>query len=470
MTTSHLLPTPPEKEEAIYGAWERFVRGENEISGVRPEVALSWQRSRDQYQVDPFLAEAPAAVSDVTHSLEHDVVFSELGFRAAAMVNEVAGLSGVITIADANGRILSEWGDKETHRMGAEAGLAPWRCWSERAVGTNGMGTALENPRAVVVRRQEHWCQAFHDWSCAAAAVRDVVTKAPIAVLNISCWRRELPASTTTWLRNVTTHTQSMLRTRARDGGAELLAVFHHERSHTPAPLAAVDTAGRVVVADEAAAVLLGVPAEAAAVDPAVRWNPQLPELIRAAKYATERAGHDPDWAGSTQICTHLADDPTPVCIRPVFQYGNLVGHLVTFTESDDEQLPGEARRPAATPPATGGNGGQPHRVIGQRENRMVLMPGESVMLAETEGNDVWLTTDQGRLQAAATSLDKLDYELSALGFLRVHRRYVVNLNRVQEVERRDKGELFLVMDDPKATMVPVSRRNTRAVRQALGI
>ncbi|MBO0842683.1 MAG: LytTR family transcriptional regulator DNA-binding domain-containing protein [Nocardioides sp.] len=43
-------------------------------------------------------------------------------------------------------------------------------------------------------------------------------------------------------------------------------------------------------------------------------------------------------------------------------------------------------------------------------------------------------------------------------------------MSRIREVERRDKGELVLVMDDPGSTMVPVSRRNARTVRRALGI
>jgi sigma-54 dependent transcriptional regulator, acetoin dehydrogenase operon transcriptional activator AcoR len=51
-----------------------------------------------------------------------------------------------------------------------------------------------------------------------------------------------------------------------------------------------------------------------------------------------------------------------------------------------------------------------------------------------------------------------------------VHRQYLVNLSRVREVERREKGELVLVMDDFKNTMVPVSRRNVRPVRDALSI
>jgi hypothetical protein len=449
-------------EAAVYGAWERFVQGENDIRGVRPEVAISWHRCRDQYHVDPYLSEAPVAVAEVAHPLEHDVVFAELGFRAAAMVHEVANFGGIVTVADATGRILAEWGDKATCSIAAGTGLAPWFCWSERAVGTNGMGTALETQHPVVIRREEHWCQALHDWTCVAVAVRDVVSKEPIAVLNISCWRSDLPASARGWLANAAAYTQSRLRMRARDSGAELLAAYNHARMGSTEPLAAVDTSGKVVIADDAASVLLGVPGNAPAVNPAVRWNPRLPAFVDAARYASKQASHNPDWIGATQIFTHLADEPSPIRIRPFFQYGNLIGHLISFGVSDGEPLP-EAEVGAHFQ-------GPARRVVGVRESRMVLLRLPEVTLAESDGNEVWLSTDQGRLRAASSGLDNLDSELAGAGFLRVHRRYVVNLGRVREVERRDRGELVLVMDDNANTIVPVSRRNARAVRRVLGI
>jgi hypothetical protein len=449
-------------EAAVYGAWERFVQGENDIRGVRPEVAISWHRCRDQYHVDPYLSEAPVAVAEVAHPLEHDVVFAELGFRAAAMVHEVANFGGIVTVADATGRILAEWGDKATCSIAAGTGLAPWFCWSERAVGTNGMGTALETQHPVVIRREEHWCQALHDWTCVAVAVRDVVSKEPIAVLNISCWRNDLPASARGWLANAAAHTQSRLRMRARDGGAQLVAAYNQAQVGSTDPLAAVDTSGKVVVADDTASVLLGVPGNAPAVNPAVRWNPRLPAFVDAARYASKQASHNPDWIGSTQIFTHLADEPSPIRIRPFFQYGNLVGHLISFGVSDGEPLP-EAEVGAHFQ-------GPARRVVGVRESRMVLLRLPEVTLAESDGNEVWLSTDQGRLRAASSGLDNLDSELAGAGFLRVHRRYIVNLGRVREVERRDRGELVLVMDDSANTIVPVSRRNARAVRRVLGI
>jgi sigma-54 dependent transcriptional regulator, acetoin dehydrogenase operon transcriptional activator AcoR len=223
-----------------------------------------------------------------------------------------------------------------------------------------------------------------------------------------------------------------------------------------------VATAGKVVIADDTASVLMGVPASTPAVDPTVRWKPRLPELIGAARYATRQAARNPDWVGSTQIFTHLADEPTSISIRPVFSSGHLIGNLVSFGVSDGAQV---AQAEGATHPRA-----QPRRVVGTRDNRMVLLRLPEVSFAESEGNDVWLSTDQGRLRAATAGLDKLDGELADAGFLRVHRRYVVNLSRIREIERGLKGELVLVMDDRTNTMVPVSRRNAPALRRALDI
>jgi hypothetical protein len=448
--------------DTVLAAWERFVQGEDQVPGVRPLVAISWHRCREQYRVDPHLTGAPVAVAEVDHTPEHDVVFAELGFRAASVAHEVGNLGGVVTVTDATGRILAEWGDQATLARASNSTLAPWFCWSECAAGTNGMGTALEAHGLVPIRGAEHWCQAFHNWVCAGIAVRDVVTREPIAVLNISCWRSQLPASAGSWLANAVTMTQNTLKTHARDSGAELVAAYAQARARSNAALAAVDTAGKVVIADDMASVLLGVPASTPAVDPTLRWNPGLPELIAAARYASRQAARDPDWVGSTQIFTHLADEPTSISIRPVFSSGHLIGHLVSLAASDGAQLP--HAEGSAHPRA------QPRRVVAMRDNRMVLLRLPEVSFAESQGNDVWLSTDQGRLRAASAGLDKLDGELADAGFLRVHRRYVVNLSRIREIERGVKGELSVVMDDRTNTMVPVSRRNAPAVRRALDI
>lgn len=450
----------------VLAAWERFVQGEDQVPGVRPEVALSWHRCRDQHRVDPQLTHAPVAVAKADQSPEHDVVIAELSFRAATVAHEVANLGGVVTITDAAGRILAEWGDQAVVAKATDCTMAPWFCWSEDATGTNGMGTALETHGPVLIRGAEHWCQAFHDWACAGIAVRDVASHEPLAVLNISFWRGQLPAAAAAWLTNAATKTQHKLRRRARDSGAELVAAFSQARARPSAALAVLDTAGKVVIADETASVLMGVPASTPALDPTVRWKPGLPELIEAARYGSRQAVRNPDWVGSTQIFTHLADEPTTVGLRPLFQAGHLIGSLVTFGAPDGEKVT-PAARPAHGPALTPT---RPRHVVATRSNRLVLLRPPEVSFAESEGNDVWLCTDQGRLRAASPGLEKFDGDLADAGFLRVHRRYVVNLSRVREIERGVKGDLSLIMDDPENTMVPVSRRNAPAVRRALDI
>ena len=204
-----------------------------------------------------------------------------------------------------------------------------------------------------------------------------------------------------------------------------------------------------------------GVPSRVPALDPAVRWQPGL-DLGRLARHAIKQARLDHGWVGSTQIFTHLADEPTSISIRPVFLSGHLIGHLVSFGASDGAPLPQVVD---SAHPRT-----QPRRLVGTRDNRMVLLRLPEVSFAESEGNDVWLSTEQGRLRAATAGLDKLEGELADAGFLRVHRRYVVNLSRIREIERGRGGELTLVMDDRTTSMVPVSRRNAPAVRRALDI
>ena len=446
----------------VHAAWERFVQGDDHVQGVRPEVAISWHRCRERYRVDPHLSEVPVAVADVDHTLEHDVIFAELGGLAVAAAHGVESLRGVVTVTDASGRILATWGDPATLSRANDANLAPWYCWSECAAGTNGMGTALEGHGPVVVNGPEHWCEAFHNWACAGVAVRDVVTGEPIAVLNVSCWRTPLPESARGWLAGAVTRTKQTLKRHARDSGLELVAAFTQAKGHSGAGLAAVDTAGKVVIADEVAGVLMGVPAAVPAIDPTVRWNPGLPDLIGAARYAGKQAAHNPGWLGSTQIFTHLADEPTSISIRPVFLCGHLVGSLIVFGAADGERLTSAQDEPPQARTSA-------RRLVGMRENRMVLLEHCEVHFAESDGNDVWLATDQGRLRATTQGLDNLDAELAGAGFLRVHRRYVVNLGRIREIERGIKGEMHLVMDD-RTDSVPVSRRNAATVRRALGI
>jgi sigma-54 dependent transcriptional regulator, acetoin dehydrogenase operon transcriptional activator AcoR len=447
-------------------AWERFAAGAESVGGVRPEILMSWYRCREEYEVDPHLDRAPAAAEVGTHSIDHDVVYAELGGMAASAAREVDGLDGVVTVADGDGRILATWGSRRILHQAADSNLAPWSTWSEWASGTNGMGTALESHRPVLVRGPEHWCEGFHSWVCAGVAVRDVVTHEPLAVLDVSCWRSSLSAAVLPWLAKVAASTEAKLRKRAHLSGTLLAAALADLRVAPETPLAAVDLAGNVVLANSEAAVLLGAPADQPAFAPAHRITPQLSALPILVRRAVDRARKDPDWTGSTQVYVPFLDLTVPIVVRPVFTGTQLIGMLLAFGSAGSAgcDQPAGYLVPAAT------TGPLPSRVVALRDDRWVLLDPREIRFAEADHNTVWLSTDQGRLVAATRGLDRLEQQLEDKGFLRVHRRFLVNLGRVREVEQGFKGALFLATDARTRETVPVSRRHASQLRQAFGL
>jgi hypothetical protein len=453
-----------ERYRAVTAARERFLAGDDRVRGVRPEVATSWYRCREQYHVDPGLGQAPAASAQdepsAEHTLEHEIVFAHLGGAAALIASEVENVGGVVTVADGAGRILTVQGDRETLRRAGDSNMAPWSCWSEWATGTNGMGTALEAPGPVLISGPEHWCTGFDEWVCAGVAVRDAVTHDPVAVLDVSTWRASLPAQAPDWLSKAVGGARAILRQRARDSGAELAAAFAQASARSGQSLAALDASGKVVIADEEASLVLGVPARVPALDPAVRWHPGL-DLGRLARHATKQARVDRDWVGSTQIVTGLSSEPCRITLRPVFLADQPIGTLAVFGAAAGDPIQGDAPEQGLSTQA---------RIVGVSGERMVLLHRPEVRFAEADGNDVWLVTDEGRLQAAVHGIDRLEEELAGGDFLRVHRRFIVNLSCVRAVDRGPRGELALIMDSAASEAVPVSRRNVPAVRRALGL
>src|SRR3954470_3285598 len=323
-----------ERYRAVTAARERFLAGDDRVRGVRPEVATSWYRCREQYRVDPRLTQAPPASAHeenpFEHTLEHEIVFAQLGGAAASIASEVENVGGVVAVSDSAGRILTVQGDQQTLSRARESNMAPWSCWSEWATGTNGMGTALEAPGPVLISGPEHWCVGFDEWVCGGVAVRDPVTDDAIAVLDVSTWRHNLPAQAAGWLSNAVSGARAILRQRARDGGAELAAAFAQASARSGQAIAALDTSGKVVIADEEASVLLGVPARVPALDPPVRWRPAL-DLSGLTRHATKQARLDRGWVGSTQIATGLTAEPRRLTLRPVFLAEQPIGMLGVF-------------------------------------------------------------------------------------------------------------------------------------------
>ncbi|WP_433012031.1 GAF domain-containing protein [Kribbella sp. CA-294648] len=164
------------------------VLGGGRVPGVpRPLVAASWERSLAA-RVDPELDAPPLVVAaDVLESLREDhplrAVLPILRETLTTIADEA---SHIMIVTDAQGLILWREGAADVRRQADRIALTEGAVWSEDAIGTNGMGTALAADQPVQIHSAEHLVRRIHAWTCAAAPVHDPDTGKLIGAVDVS--------------------------------------------------------------------------------------------------------------------------------------------------------------------------------------------------------------------------------------------------------------------------------------------
>ena len=82
----------------------------------------------------------------------------------------------------------------------------------------------------------------------------------------------------------------------------------------------------------------------------------------------------------------------------------------------------------------------------------------------------ITVVTAQMEGQSNCRTLEELLDSLDQNTFWRAHRSYLVNINRIREVVPWFKSSYQLKMDDRKQTEVPVSRAQTRKLRDLFNL
>ncbi|MBI5231218.1 MAG: response regulator transcription factor [Coriobacteriales bacterium] len=117
----------------------------------------------------------------------------------------------------------------------------------------------------------------------------------------------------------------------------------------------------------------------------------------------------------------------------------------------------------AHTPPE------QDFRKIAVRKGgRTVLLAIEDIVFLSARNKSTYAHTFENQY-LVDTSLGDLEDRLSREGFVRVHRSYVVNLDKIREI-LREEGAYVVVAGDRDETHIPVARRQVRTFREAVGI
>ena len=99
---------------------------------------------------------------------------------------------------------------------------------------------------------------------------------------------------------------------------------------------------------------------------------------------------------------------------------------------------------------------------------RFLLVPAEEIVYASLEDESITIVTSQHAGQSSHRTLDELQAQLDPRVFWRVHRSHLVNINQIKEIVPWVSRNYILRMKDHSATEIPVSRSQTRRLREYL--
>ncbi len=102
-------------------------------------------------------------------------------------------------------------------------------------------------------------------------------------------------------------------------------------------------------------------------------------------------------------------------------------------------------------------------------DDRRMLVRINEIYMVHANGHVVLATLNDRELRFRG-SLAECAARLDPLGFLRVHRSYLVNPDHVVEIEPFFGGTYVLRLDDKRRSEAPVSRGYMPAVRKAFGL
>lgn len=122
--------------------------------------------------------------------------------------------------------------------------------------------------------------------------------------------------------------------------------------------------------------------------------------------------------------------------------------------------------RSAAQPTAPPRSG----KVVVRAQNRLLLVDQKDVCFASIEGGTISVVTKTVEGDSNCRTLEELMDQLDPEAFWRAHRSFVVNIQHIREVVPWFKSSYQLRMDDRKQTEIPVSRSQTKRLRELFNL
>lgn len=130
-----------------------------------------------------------------------------------------------------------------------------------------------------------------------------------------------------------------------------------------------------------------------------------------------------------------------------------------------DEKQRAEEDRPETT---TAKPALQRSKLLVRSNNRNLIVDAQDLIYATIDDGLITVVTPHMEGHSNYRTLEELQSNLDPNVFWRVHRSFLVNINKIREVIPWFKSSFQLKMDDKKQTEIPVSRIQTKRLRSLL--
>jgi two-component system, LytTR family, response regulator LytT len=131
-------------------------------------------------------------------------------------------------------------------------------------------------------------------------------------------------------------------------------------------------------------------------------------------------------------------------------------------------RLIGEGSRSAADFPVPVRSHSQRSKILVKAGGRSFIVDAQDIVYATIEDGIITVVTPALEGESNYKTIEELQGNLDPDTFWRVHRSYLVNINRIKELIPWFKSSFQIRMDDKKGTEIPVSRVQTRRLRALL--
>ena len=104
------------------------------------------------------------------------------------------------------------------------------------------------------------------------------------------------------------------------------------------------------------------------------------------------------------------------------------------------------------------------------KDGSIELIEIESIFYLEAKGHDTLIRTRRKKPYHSVQRLSEIAKRLPIPAFVRCHREYIINLNRVRSLTQRKSKDYDLRLDPPVNRRIPIARNRLENIRKILDL